>query len=143
MQLHRHMAVAQVISRLQQLQRAGRFHPQQILGGRNDLHLQGPGRIGQPVTRLQRSVARQLQQHVAAAGGLTTAPQHRALFRRQWQLQRLIGIKRRRIPFGTTPLQHDQGVAHRHSSAQNESLPRSGASFGSPCYQVWGGGGRA
>ena len=143
MQLHRHMAVAQVISRLQQLQRTGRLHPQQIFRGRNDFHLQRAGRIGQAVTRSQCTVARQLQQHLATTGGLPTPPQHGALFRRQSQGQNLTLVMAEPITVVTPPLQHDQGVAHRHSSAQNESLPRSGALFGSPCYQAWGGGGRA
>ena len=112
---NRHVAIPQVISRLQQLQRAGRLHPQQSFRGRHDFHLQRSLRIGQTVARLQRTVSWQLQQHVATTGGLSTTPQHRALFRRQRQLQRLLRIRLQLISGGTTPLQHDHGVAHRHS----------------------------
>ena len=125
MELQRHMAIPQVIRRLQQLQRTGRLHPHQILRRSNHLHLDQTGGIGEAFPRTKRSIPRHLQQDVLSAGGLTTTTQHRALFRRQRQQQSLARIRQHLIPTGTTPLQHDQGVLHQHSGFRTEACPGS------------------
>ena len=82
MQLQGDMAIAQVISRLQQLQGMRSLHPQQRLRRCRHLHNGRTGLIPQQVTGLERTLTGQLQKHRTTAGGGATAPQHRALFGR-------------------------------------------------------------
>ena len=77
--LHRHMAVAQVIGGLQQLQGRGGPHQQQRLRRRRQPHLRTTLAIGQPFVGLQGLAPGQLQQQRLAATTVAQAPQAAAL----------------------------------------------------------------
>jgi len=85
--LHRHMAIAQVISRLQQGEWITRPHAHHRL--RRGVHAhQGAAVIAaQQLTRLQGRPPGQLQQHRAATGAAALSTQAGALICRQRQLQ--------------------------------------------------------
>ena len=86
--LHRHVAIAQVIGRLQQSQGAVGPHPQQRLRGCLHLHQRLPLGRGQQLAGHQGRPAGQLQQQGPAAAAVAQAPQSRALLRPQGQPQR-------------------------------------------------------
>lgn len=86
--LHRHVAIAQVIGRLQQSQGAVGPHPQQRLRGGLHLHQRLPLGRGQQLAGHQGRPAGQLQQQGPAAAAVAQAPQSRALLRPQGQPQR-------------------------------------------------------
>lgn len=68
MQLHRHMAIAEVISRLEQREGIGAAHLHHRLSRRSHLHLNLPIRTGQALAGTQGRTARQLQQQIGSTG---------------------------------------------------------------------------
>ena len=73
--LQGHMAVAEVVGRLQQRQRLGGPHQQQGFGGRLHPHRRIAGLPKQPLAGAQWLAPLELEQQVAAAEALTVAPQ--------------------------------------------------------------------
>jgi len=95
--LHRHMAVAEVISRPQQVEGVAGAHHQQGLNGRLHPHRRIAGRTAEPFARLQRLAALQLQQQITTAGAAAMTPQPEALIGAEAEAQpRLRGAERRR-----------------------------------------------
>jgi len=74
-ELQGHMAVAEVVGRLQQRQRLGGPHQQQGFGGRLDPHRRIAGLPEQPLAGAQWLAPLELEQQVAAAEALAVAPQ--------------------------------------------------------------------
>jgi len=74
-ELQGHMAVAEVVGRLQQRQRLGGPHQQQGFGGRLDPHWRIAGLPEQPLAGAQWLAPLELEQQVAAAEALAVAPQ--------------------------------------------------------------------
>jgi hypothetical protein len=74
-QLKGHVAVAEVVGRLQQRQRLGGPHQQQGFGGGLDPHRRIAGLPEQPLTGAQWLSPLELEQQVAAAEALAVAPQ--------------------------------------------------------------------
>ena len=95
--LQRHMAVAEVISRPQQVEGVAGAHHQQGLGGRLHPHRRIAGRTAEPFARLQRLAALQLQHQITTAGAAAMTPQPEALIGAEAEAQpRLRGAGRRR-----------------------------------------------
>ena len=103
--LHRHVAIAQVIGRLQQGQRAVGPHPQQRLRGGLHLHQLIPLGRGQQLAGHQGLPPGQLQQKRPAAAAVAQAPQSCALLCPQGQPQRC-----------------RQGLAHRQAPAEQQRI---------------------
>jgi len=78
-QLQGHMAVAEVVGRLQQRQRLGGPHQQQGFGGRLHPHRRITGLPEQPLAGAQWLAPLELEQQVAAAAALAVAPQAAAV----------------------------------------------------------------
>jgi hypothetical protein len=74
-ELQGHMAVAEVVSRLQQRHRLGGPHQQQGFGGRLHPHRRIAGLPEQPLAGAQWLAPLELEQQVAAAEALAVAPQ--------------------------------------------------------------------
>jgi len=95
--LQRHMAVAEVISRPQQVEGVAGAHHQQGLSGRLHQHRRIAGRTAQPFAWLQRLAALQLQHQITTAGATAMTPQPAALSGAEAEAQpRLRGAGRRR-----------------------------------------------
>ena len=95
--LQRHMAVAEVIGRPQQVEGVAGAHHQQGLSGRLHQHRRIAGRTAQPFARLQRLAALQLQQQITTASATAMTPQPEALIGAEGEAQpRLRGAGRRR-----------------------------------------------
>jgi len=95
--LQRHMAVAEVISRPQQIEGVAGAHHQQGLSGRLHPHRRIAGRTAEPFARLQRLAALQLQHQITTAGAAAMTPQPEALIGAEAEAQpRLRGAGRRR-----------------------------------------------
>ena len=95
--LQRHMAVAEVIGRPQQVEGVAGAHHQQGLSGRLHPHRRIAGRTAEPFARLQRLAALQLQQQITTAGATAMPPQPAALIGAEAEAQpRLRGAGRRR-----------------------------------------------
>ena len=105
MELHRHVAIAEVISRLQQGQRISAAHLHHWLRSGHHLHHQRSVLTAQQLTRLQRNSPRQLEQQIPPAGRAAMAAQAGALISRQGQLQRCS----HRDGFGRRQAFHQQG----------------------------------
>ena len=86
-QLQGHMAVAEVISRLQQRQGLGGPHQQQGFGGGLHPHRRIAGLPEQPLAGAQRFAPLELEQQVATAAALAMAPQAGAVIGREGQPQ--------------------------------------------------------
>ena len=86
-QFHRHMAIAEVVSRLQEGQRLSAADAHHRLGSRHHQHLGGTRGAQQAVAGLQGLTAGQLQQQVTAARTAAMPPQAGALIGRERQLQ--------------------------------------------------------
>jgi hypothetical protein len=74
-ELQGHMAVPEVVGRLQQRQRLGGPHQQQGFGGRLHPHRRIAGLPEQPLAGAQWLAPLELEQQVAAAEALAVAPQ--------------------------------------------------------------------
>ena len=96
MDLHRHMAVTQVISRLKQCQGVGGLHPQQRLGGRLHQHPLLPLLGRKQLPGLQGLPPRQLQKHRFTGGAVAQSAQTRALLCGERQPPHLPWRNRRR-----------------------------------------------
>ena len=95
--LQRHMAVAEVIGRPQQVEGVAGAHHQQGLSGRLHPHRRIAGRTAEPFARLQRLAALQLQHQITTAGAAAMTPQPEALIGAEAEAQpRLRGAGRRR-----------------------------------------------
>ena len=95
--LQRHMAVAEVIGRPQQVEGVAGAHHQQGLSGRLHPHRRIAGRTAEPFARLQRLAALQLQHQITTAGATAMTPQPEALIGAEAEAQpRLRGAGRRR-----------------------------------------------
>ena len=95
--LQRHMAVAEVIGRPQQVEGVAGAHHQQGLSGRLHPHRRIAGRTAEPFARLQRLAALQLQQQITTAGATAMTPLPEALIGAEGEAQpRLRGAGRRR-----------------------------------------------
>jgi len=95
--LQRHMAVAEVIGRPQQVEGVAGAHHQQGLSGRLHPHRRIAGRTAEPFARLQRLAALQLQQQITTAGATAMTPQPEALIGAEGEAQPwLRGAGRRR-----------------------------------------------
>lgn len=95
--LQRHMAVAEVISRPQQVEGGAGAHHQQGLSGRLHPHWRIAGRTAEPFARLQRLAALQLQHQITTAGTTAMSAQPGALIGAEGEAQpRLWGAGRRR-----------------------------------------------
>lgn len=95
--LQRHMAVAKVIGRPQQVEGVAGAHHQQGLSGRLHPHRRIAGRTAEPFARLQRLAALQLQHQITTAGAAAMTPQPEALIGAEAEAQpRLRGAGRRR-----------------------------------------------
>jgi len=95
--LQSHMAVAEVISRPQQVEGVAGAHHQQRLSGRLHPHRRIAGRTAEPFARLQRLAALQLQHQITTAGAAAMTPQPEALIGAEAEAQpRLRGAGRRR-----------------------------------------------
>jgi len=95
--LQRHMAVAEVIGRPQQVEGVAGAHHQQGLSGRLHPHRRIAGRTAEPFARLQRLAALQLQHQITTAGATAMTPQPAALSGAEAEAQpRLRGAGRRR-----------------------------------------------
>lgn len=95
--LQRHMAVAEVIGRPQQVEGVAGTHHQQRLSGRLHPHRRIAGRTAEPFARLQRLAALQVQQQITTAGAAAMAAQPGALIGAEGKTQpRLRGAGRRR-----------------------------------------------
>lgn len=95
--LQRHMAIAEVIGRPQQVEGGAGTNHQQGLGRRLHPHRRIAGRAAEPFARLQRQAALQLQQQVATADAAAMTAQPGAVIGRKGQPQRrLRGAGRRR-----------------------------------------------
>ena len=86
-QFHRHVAIAEVVSRLQERQRLSAADAHHRLGSRHHQHLGGTRSAQQAVARLQGLTAGQLQQQVTTARTAAMPPQTGALISRERQLQ--------------------------------------------------------
>jgi hypothetical protein len=95
--LQRHMAVAEVVGRPQQVEGVAGTHHQQRLSGRLHPHRRIAGRSAEPFARLQRLAALQLQQQITTAGAPAMAAQPGALIGAEGEAQpRFRGAGRRR-----------------------------------------------
>jgi hypothetical protein len=82
-QLHRHMAVPEVVGRLQQRQGIPCAHTHHRLGCRLHQHQLMPVRSSEPFPGLESLATGELQQEIAAAGATAKAPQAGALIGRE------------------------------------------------------------
>lgn len=95
--LQRHMAVAEVIGRPQQVEGVAGAHHQQGLSSRLHPHRRIARLTAEPFARLQRLAALQLQQQITTAGATAMTPQPEALIGAEAEAQpRLRGAGRRR-----------------------------------------------
>ena len=91
------MAVAEVISRPQQVEGVAGAHHQQGLSGSLHPHRRIAGAAAEPFARQQRLAALQLQHQITAAGAAAMTPQPGSLIGAEGQPQpRLRGAGRRR-----------------------------------------------
>ena len=88
MELHRHMAITEVIGRLEQGKGIRAAHLQDRFCSGHHLHQERSVFTAQHLTGLQRGTPRQLQQQIATAGAAAMPAQAGALISRQGQLQR-------------------------------------------------------
>lgn len=89
--LQGHMAIAQVISRLQQLQGAPGPHHQERFGRRLHLHESHPILLGEPFPRLQGRPPGELQEQILAAAASPMPPQAGAVLGAEGQAQGGVG----------------------------------------------------
>ena len=108
LQVKSHMAIAEVISSLQQLQRRLSPHLQKLLLGSHHMNKLGILTVGKKITRSQRARPGQLQQDLLTAQRATTTSQRCALLSRERQLQAMLSIR----PLTMTPLQNNHRLAH-------------------------------
>ena len=95
--LQRHMAIAEVIGRPQQVEGVAGAHHQQGLSGSLHPHRRIAGAAAEPFARQQRLAALQLQQQITAAGAAAMTPQPGSLIGAEGQPQALLrGAGRRR-----------------------------------------------
>ncbi len=108
--LQGHMAVAQVVGRLQQGQGVVGLQPQQLLlGGHHPHQRRALGDGGKPIAGPQGLAAGQLQQQRPTAAGVATAPQLAPFGRGEGQL------RQNRIGRGRSPVAQEQGLGIIHA----------------------------